>query len=166
MIRVHNFFEIDRTYILFCEGKMAIVLIITDECSITWAELPGAPAEVMEAINSGRVSLPVSQPHGTPSASIQGRMVVVALAGLPAGGSRPGVTVSLTPREQQTLQSLADGLTVKQIAARLGCSQRTVRSHIQRLAAKLGARTKEQSVAQGLMLGLCQPPEAFLPERE
>jgi DNA-binding CsgD family transcriptional regulator len=143
---------------------MATVVIVTEDNAIKLAEIPGTPAEVAEALNSERMRLPLAGQYGKAIASVQGYLVVVSLADAPAAGGLPAGLPSLTPRELQTLQWLADGLTVKQIAAHLGCSQRTVRSHVQRLSAKLGARTKEQSVAQGLALGLCRPPAAFPPQ--
>lgn len=48
----------------------------------------------------------------------------------------------ITPRERDVLQALADGLTDKQIAQRLGISVETVRTHIVNLLAKLGVDSR------------------------
>lgn len=48
----------------------------------------------------------------------------------------------LSPREQQVLGLIADGLTHGQIAYRLDISQHTVDTHIKRIKAKLGVGTK------------------------
>ena len=54
----------------------------------------------------------------------------------------------LTVRQQQVLQALRDGLSVKEIAALLKISARTVRGHIEVLKQKYSARTREQLVAR------------------
>jgi len=47
----------------------------------------------------------------------------------------------LTPREREVLELIAQGLTTREIAARLGLSPKTVEAHRAKLARKLGART-------------------------
>ncbi|HEY0602640.1 MAG TPA: response regulator transcription factor [Herpetosiphonaceae bacterium] len=48
----------------------------------------------------------------------------------------------ITPRERDVLQALAEGLTDKQIAQRLGISVETVRTHIVNLLGKLGVDSR------------------------
>lgn len=52
----------------------------------------------------------------------------------------------LTAREREVLQGLRDGLTNRQIAARLGVAEKTVEAHKARLYAKLGARNQAHAV--------------------
>jgi DNA-binding NarL/FixJ family response regulator len=54
---------------------------------------------------------------------------------------------SITPRELEVLVALADGLTTKAIARRLGVAMKTVESHKVRLFDKLGARTQAHAVS-------------------
>jgi len=54
---------------------------------------------------------------------------------------------SLSPREREVLQALADGLTTKVIAHRLGVAMKTVESHKVRLFDKLGARTQAHAIS-------------------
>ena len=56
----------------------------------------------------------------------------------------------LTPRECTVLQHLSDGLTVREIAARLGVSEETVKTLVARAVKKLGARTQLHAVALAL----------------
>jgi DNA-binding CsgD family transcriptional regulator len=49
---------------------------------------------------------------------------------------------------------LADGLANKEIAARLGISSHTVKTHVQSVFAKLGAETRAEAVALGVRRGL------------
>jgi LuxR family transcriptional regulator len=56
--------------------------------------------------------------------------------------------VRLTPRERECLQLCAEGLTAKQIAARLGRSVPTVNLHLESATRRLGARNRTQAVAR------------------
>ena len=56
----------------------------------------------------------------------------------------------LTPREAQILDAIADGLTNKAIARRLGISLHTVKFHVESVFRKLGARTRTEAVAKAL----------------
>lgn len=49
---------------------------------------------------------------------------------------------SLTPRERDTLKLLGSGLTMKQVASRLELSDHTVRTHMQKLYAKLECHSR------------------------
>jgi DNA-binding NarL/FixJ family response regulator len=60
----------------------------------------------------------------------------------------------LTPREQQVLELLAEGLPNKAIAARLGISDQTVKFHVASIAAKLGATNRTDAVRLALRRGL------------
>ena len=60
----------------------------------------------------------------------------------------------LTNREREILALLADGLANKQIAARLGISTNTVKTHLELLFEKLGASTRAEAVAMGVKRGL------------
>ena len=64
------------------------------------------------------------------------------------------VGAGLTVREREVLTLLADGLGNKQIAARLGISTNTVKTHLELLFEKLGVSTRAQAVAAGVRLGL------------
>jgi len=72
-----------------------------------------------------------------------------------AGEARATAPVeSLTAREAQILALLAEGLVNKQIAARLGISRHTVKTHLAALFHKLGVSTRAEAVAAGARAGL------------
>jgi DNA-binding NarL/FixJ family response regulator/signal transduction histidine kinase len=52
----------------------------------------------------------------------------------------------LTPREEEVLQALAEGLDSKEIAERLGISATTERNHVASILAKLGAHSRLQAL--------------------
>lgn len=64
---------------------------------------------------------------------------------------------SLTPREREVLLALAEGLTTKAIARRLGVALKTVESHKVRLFDKLGARTQAHAVSIAIGQHLVAP---------
>ena len=56
----------------------------------------------------------------------------------------------LTPRETEVLAAIAEGLSNKAAARRLGISQHTVKFHVESLFRKLGAVTRADAVRKGL----------------
>lgn len=72
------------------------------------------------------------------------------------GAFAPGSTdtPALTDRERDILALLADGLGNKQIAARLGISTSTVKTHLELLFEKLDAASRTEAVASAVRLGL------------
>lgn len=62
--------------------------------------------------------------------------------------------VSLTPRQQQVLELLADGLPAKVIARRLGIAEVTARNHIQAILGELCCHSQLEAVAVARRRGL------------
>jgi DNA-binding NarL/FixJ family response regulator len=63
---------------------------------------------------------------------------------------------TLTARQREILQMLADGLQTDAVARQLGLSTETVRTHTKRILAKLHADTRTQAVAIAIRNGLIQ----------
>ena len=61
---------------------------------------------------------------------------------------------TLTPREMETLEMLAEGLSNKQIAARLSISEHTAKFHVNSILGKLDAATRTEAVMRGIRTGL------------
>ena len=60
----------------------------------------------------------------------------------------------LTPRGQEVLNLLAEGLTNRAIGVRLGISENTAKFHVQAVLGRLGVSSRTEAVVQATRLGL------------
>ena len=98
--------------------------------------------ELATAIAAARAGLLVLHPDALQS-STEAR----------AARSRIGPT-ALTAREQEILEMIAEGMSNRTIANRLGISSQTVKFHVASILAKLGAGSRTEAVTFGLRQGL------------
>jgi DNA-binding NarL/FixJ family response regulator len=140
-------------------GRPALVVLADDERPLVrlralapsgWGIVPrdASASEIQAAVASAAQGLAVMQPAllerlGAP------RQGVVAGDGAGALGSEP-----LTPREQEVLELLSQGLPNKLIARQLAISEHTVKFHVSSLIAKLGAGSRTDAVSRAARLGL------------
>lgn len=115
------------------------------------------PAEIAGAIEAVAAGLYVFHPTELDSiAALRAREAERAPEPLPnfaAPGGEP-LLESLTPREIEVLQLLAEGLGNKEIAARLRISEHTVKFHVASIMGKLGAASRTEAVTLGIRRGL------------
>lgn len=80
----------------------------------------------------------------------------ILLAGSKAGRQleEESLREPLTPRELGVLELLAEGLSNKAIAARLGISDQTVKFHVSSICGKLGAANRTEAVRRAIGDGL------------
>jgi len=90
--------------------------------------------------------------------------VSTRLAGAHESTEIPGVP-RLTLREQQVVTLVAEGLSNKAIANRLGVSTRTVEGHVNHVFTKLAMESRTELVRYVLTNGLPTPPPTTRPER-
>jgi DNA-binding NarL/FixJ family response regulator len=69
-------------------------------------------------------------------------------------GHRKRARASMTEREMHVVKQVAAGLSNKQIARRLGISEKTVRNHLSRAFNKLGATNRTEAVMNAMRMGL------------
>jgi DNA-binding NarL/FixJ family response regulator len=62
----------------------------------------------------------------------------------------------LTPREKEVLRLMAQGVSSRMIAAQLGISYTTVRTHIRSLGSKLGVHSKLEAIVKARELALVE----------
>jgi len=105
----------------------------------------GATAsELVAAIEAVAAGLIVLHPEGVEA--------LLSPSPLPSAADTPGET--LTVREAEVLNTIAEGLGNKEIAARLGISEHTVKFHIAAIFTKLNAGSRTEAVAIGVRRGL------------
>lgn len=88
--------------------------------------------------------------YGSALSPLHARAIVDALR----RRGRPEAPLSLTVRELQILEAIADGESVKQTAGRLGVSPRTIDNTQRVMFLKLGVRNRAHAVARAHELGL------------
>jgi len=74
-----------------------------------------------------------------------------------AGGETalsPRLAASITKREEEVLQHIADGCSTPEVAERLYISQKTVKNHLASIYQKLDARDRTQAVLQAVRMGI------------
>ena len=71
----------------------------------------------------------------------------IAKEAVAAGGSAAIESVRMTPRERQVIELIAEGLSNKEIAARLEIAAHTVKSHVRNIMEKLALHTRLQIAA-------------------
>ena len=75
-----------------------------------------------------------------------------------AGGGERDAVEDLTARELQVLRLLAQGLTNKLIAEELVVSEKTVKTHVSNILAKLHLSHRTQAALYAVRRGLAEPP--------
>jgi PAS domain S-box-containing protein len=85
---------------------------------------------------------------------LDGRIAGVKGITVPRLAGRPPGNLHLTPRQRETLELLARGLTTRQIADRLAVSRETARNHIRAVLQGLGAHSRLEAVTSARQQGL------------
>src|SRR4051794_27404886 len=78
--------------------------------------------------------------------------IPILLAG--DGDAAPASSETLTPREIEVMELLAEGLPNKRIASRLQISDQTVKVHLASIMGKLGAANRTDAVRRAVGRGL------------
>ena len=123
--------------------------------------LLAAESQAREALGAGARGLLL---RSAPAARIAGALGAVAV-GLWALDGDLGASLlrplaldepqeRLTPREREVLSLLAEGLSNRAIAERLGISERTAKFHASSILAKLGAESRAEAIVRAARLGL------------
>jgi len=141
----------------------ARVLVLTtyaDEDAIVPALQAGARGYLTKDASAEQIEAAIRAVHAGQThldPAVQERLVAAVIsrppgAGPPGPGERP--PGGLTAREAEVLVLLAAGLSNGEIAKRLYLSNATVKTHINRIFAKTGARDRAQAVKYAYQHGL------------
>jgi DNA-binding NarL/FixJ family response regulator len=102
----------------------------------------------MEAVSRGEAALDPAVQHHVIAALCAPDTAAVTRA------PQPALPDDLTPREAEVLGLIAEGLTNAEIAERLVVSAATVKSHVNHIFAKIGARDRAQAVVYAYSNGI------------
>lgn len=129
----------------------AVVVLVGDDEVAAEALAAGARGVLPREARPGRIAAALR-------AAVRGLVVLdeeLASALLrPRGPSASALVEPLTARELEVLQILSEGLSNKEIGARLGISESTAKFHVNAIAGKLGANGRTDSVVRAARLGL------------
>jgi len=73
------------------------------------------------------------------------RAVAALMGRLRSSGPAPGPLSDLTEKERATLDLIGEGLSNRQIAARMFVAEKTVKNYVSHLLAKLGMSSRTQA---------------------
>ena len=131
VIVLTSFGEDDRLFAALRGGAAGFLLKDTE------------PAELVRAIRSAHAGQSPLSP------AVAARVIdQLAQAG------RPRAFDALTPREREVLRLLADGLSNKRIALELGVAEKTVKTHVGHVLAKLDLTDRTQAALYAVREGL------------
>ena len=107
------------------------------------------PSELARAVRAAQSGEAVIDP------TVAARLVH-ALSDRPAAGRQAASLERLTGREREVLELIARGRSNKRIALELGISEKTVKTHVGHLLAKLGVSDRTQAAVLAVQAGLIE----------
>jgi DNA-binding NarL/FixJ family response regulator len=114
--------------------------------------LPGERARLREQLRPAGIDIVAE--FSTIADARASHIIVDAVIVAPRDGEPAVAKEPLTPRESEVLGLLAEGLSNKGIASRLGISDQTVKSHVAAIYGKLGAVNRTGAVRKAIRRGL------------
>jgi NarL family two-component system response regulator LiaR len=131
----------------------ARVLVLTsfaDDAQVFAAMAAGASGYLLKDIDPQALADAIRDVHaGRPALhpSVAARLM--------RQGATPGIAHDdLTARERDVLRLMVEGLANKQIAQRLGIGEKTIKTHVSRVLAKLGVADRTQAAVLAIRQGL------------
>jgi DNA-binding NarL/FixJ family response regulator len=146
-------------------ARVLVLTTYTDEGAILPALKAGARGYLTKDASAEQIETAIRAVHAGQThldPAVQERLVAAVISQPPAAGpSGPGHKPpdGLTAREAEVLTLLASGLSNTEIAQRLYLSNATVKTHINRIFAKTGARDRAQAVRYAYQHGLATPAQ-------
>jgi DNA-binding NarL/FixJ family response regulator len=148
--------------ILAAPGPPRVLMLTTFDADeyVYEALRSGASGFLLKDVRSGQLVeavRTVAAGQSLLSPSITRKLIERFILAGPAAQEPPRELSDLTPREREVLLLIAEGLANAEIAARLYLSEATVKTHVNRLLAKLGLRDRVQAVVLAYESGIIKP---------
>jgi DNA-binding NarL/FixJ family response regulator len=151
---------------LLCERvpqtKVVVLTTYADDRSVIDALRAGARGYLTKDAGGAEIRNALRQVldnHAVLDPAVQHHVVdaIATLSPAQASRSLSPLPAGLTPREAEVLSLIAAGMSNREIAEHLVVSEGTVKSHINHLLAKTGARDRAQAVTFAYQRGLAPP---------
>lgn len=131
--------------------KVLVLTTYSDDQSVLEALRAGARGYLTKDAGGAEISIALQRVHADQAvidSAVQHHLIdAIATASVsPERVSTLRPPTDLTPREAEVLSLIAGGMSNTEIAAQLVISKGTVKSHINRVLAKIGARDRAQAV--------------------
>jgi DNA-binding NarL/FixJ family response regulator len=137
--------------------KVVVLTTYADDRSVLDALRAGALGYLTKDAGAAEIQQALHRVAGGQAAldpAVQLHLVEAIADGVPSGPAAALLPDSLTPREAEVLTLIAAGLSNAEIAERLVVSEATVKSHVNHMLAKIGARDRAQAVGYAYRHGL------------
>jgi DNA-binding NarL/FixJ family response regulator len=147
-----------------CPRSRAIAVDVDDDsAALDWIAggldgFVGAGAHIGELFDTLRLA--IRGEVNAPAALLA--RVMHRIRTLSASRNSKGVHLALTLRETEILYLLAEGLSNKEIAARLDISLYTVKNHVHNMLEKMSVRHRRQAIRRALDNGILRPGSSAL----
>lgn len=136
-------------------SSVPVVAVVSDPSHATPAIAAGARGVVMrDQVHGGLHAALVAVKSGLTVLDTELAAHLVSAKGPKVESKGNGSRGELTARELQVVQLLAEGLSNKLIADRLGISDHTAKFHVNGVMAKLGASTRTEAVVEAVRRGV------------
>ena len=137
--------------------KVVVLTTYADDRSVLDALRAGALGYLTKDAGAAEIQQALHRVAGGQAAldpAVQLHLVEAIADGPPSGPAPASLPDGLTPREAEVLTLIAAGLSNAEIAERLVVSEATVKSHVNHMLAKIGARDRAQAVGYAYRHGL------------
>jgi len=137
--------------------KVVVLTTYADDRSVLDALRAGALGYLTKDAGAAEIQQALHRVAGGQAAldpAVQLHLVEAIADGTPSSPAAAPLPDGLTPREAEVLTLIAAGLSNAEIAERLVVSEATVKSHVNHMLAKIGARDRAQAVAYAYRRGL------------
>lgn len=140
-----NGIELCRDLLSQVPGLRCLILTsFTDDQAMLDAILAGASGYVVKDIKGMALAQAIKD-VGAGKSLLDNRAAAALMSKLRAQTEAPGPLDGLTQQERILLSLLGEGLTNRQIAARMFLAEKTIKNYVSRLLAKLGMERRTQA---------------------